>query len=100
MPVFFGGVPAHFRLEPTGELSKAVMAYLDHRLGERAEPTAEQTKLIADYLNYYICAPCWEFDKDIAERLHTLRVQSQTLATCDEIAAWIRACLDLGIDPL
>lgn len=103
MPMFYStplGGPVYWRDDLTGKLPGAITACLDYLIEEGAEPTAEQIKLVVDYLNYYICAPCWELAEELAEELHALRVRSQTLATCDEIAAWIRACLDIGIDPL
>lgn len=105
-----GGIPVYWRDEITGQLPAAVDAYLSHRCGG-AEPSVAQITFLIDYLRHYVCAPCWSSvardaresgEGELAVLLVSLRkdICEGRVKTSDEIAAWIRRALSLGLDPL
>lgn len=104
------GGPLRWQDDQSGVLPAAVMAYVGYRIGEDPEPTAEQLALVIDYLIHYICAPCWNQsaqasldagdDSLAAELIQLLDIVEDRVTTCDQIDAWIKRCLAIGIDPL
>jgi len=101
IPAFYPqGLPLYWRDEESGQLAKAVNAYLDNRL-HGTTVTDEQIELVRDYLVHYIDAPCWDSDDpEMQADLQTLRLSARELDSATEISEWIFKGLDLGLDPL
>lgn len=90
------GTPLYWRNEQSGELSAAILAYLNHRIEPTSQPpTPAQLSLVIDYLRYVIYAPCWR-----GQGIAVLRERVHTLQTSEDIHGWIGAALPEGIDPL
>lgn len=94
------GAPLYWRHETSGQLAQAVDAFLTHRCKEGPEPTTAQIRLLADYLEHWAKAPCWRFDDEDQKTIESLRQSAQHLLTSDQIAKWLHAALQLGLDPL
>lgn len=107
------GTPLYWRDEVSGQLSKAVKAYLDNRV-EGRPITNGQIALLRDYLAYWVNAPCWDHQADeftdeilqltsmeeLMPELSQLRSSVQHLKTAADIDKWIHEALDIGMDPL
>jgi hypothetical protein len=94
------GLPYYWRNDITGELIEAISVYLDNRLNKNAPSlTPDQLTLIKAYFVHYINAPCWD-DPFFEAELHALRESVQTLASADDLAAFIHSALRIGLDPL
>jgi hypothetical protein len=92
------GLPFYWQDEVTGELPRAVRAYLDHVVD--GEPiTDKQLALLRDYLDHWVCAPCWDSPVLEAELRH-LRGSIRHLTSVAEIGDWIHQALEIGMDPL
>jgi len=74
-----------------------MLAYFEHK----AAP--EQFGLVREYGEYYIHAPCWDWNPHLTEEgkqeLAQVRASIKTVKTEQELEDWTIACLDLGIDP-
>jgi hypothetical protein len=105
------GLPLRWLDDVTGDLPRAVNEYLDNRID--GHPITDQNlSLVIDYLVHVICAPCWnesarlavaEGDETLAAELIQLRLDiavHETVKTPEQVAAWIRRCVAIGIDPL
>jgi hypothetical protein len=92
------GLPFYWEDEVSGELRKAVHAYLDHAIDGKPF-TAPQIELVRDYLQHWINAPCWDAPAFEAE-LKDLRETVRTLRTAESIHDWIHKALEIGMDPL
>jgi hypothetical protein len=105
------GLPLRWQDDVSGDLPRAVNQYLDNRIHGRPI-TDPNLSFVIDYLVHVICAPCWnesarravaEGDETLAADLIQLRLDiavHETIKTPDQIAAWIRRCVEIGIDPL
>lgn len=100
MPKFYVppfGTPVYWRDEQSGVLVAAIEAYMDSRIIRKGpQPTAEQIELIRDFFLYFIKAPCWASGFE----MNALIKQAEKIQTGDDIAEWIHAALEIGIDPL
>lgn len=100
------GTPFYWRDEQSGELGSAVLAYTGFMAGMVRGVSPGELELVADYCRYYIAAPCWmqsAWEHGNAEAIATVQRLfdlAQTLTTAQDIATWIRACLEIGLDPL
>ena len=98
------GLPLRWQDDQTGELPKAVWAYLNHGAGKTKEPpTEEQLSVMKDYLAYYIKAPCWKGparEGGTEGDLNAAILKIDLAMTHKDIRDFIFACLDMGIDPL
>jgi len=97
------GLPLRWQDDQTGELPKAVWAYLNHGAGKVKEPpTEEQLSTLKDYLAYYIKAPCWMHNaaEGMEAELKAAILKIDLAVTHKDIRDFIYACLDMGIDPL
>ena len=101
IPAFYPqGLPLYWRDEESGQLAKAVNAYLDNRL-HGTTVTDEQIGLVRDYFVHYIDAPCWDSDDpDIQAYLQNLRTSARELDSATKISEWIVKALDICLDPL
>ena len=93
------GLPFSWRDEQSGELARAVMAYLEHCTDNRTVTDA-QIVLVRDYLQYYVSAPCWDHTGGFQSELKHLRSTIRDCQTATEIHDWIHQALDIGMDPL
>ena len=84
----FGG-PHYWMDEETGELARAVEAYLNRR------ECADQLALVIDYCRYWVEAPCWK-----GPAVESLRRRIRQVRTRQELAAWLADAVAEGIDPL
>ncbi len=101
-----GAGPLHWGNEQGGLLKQAMLAFFIHgadAVGAVKEITPEQLELVREYGEYYLNAPCWDYnphnDEEIWAKLAELREQIKKATTFEEINQWIRQCLDIGIDP-
>lgn len=98
------GLPLRWQDEQSGELSKAVWAYINHGAGKtKTPPTPEELATLKDYLAYYIKAPCWMAnaqDPGMEADLKAAILKIDLVVTYEDIRDFIYACLHLGIDPL
>lgn len=92
------GLPLNWRDGVSGELAKAVEAYLDNRI-DGTTITDDQVTMLREYICHYINAPCWgcpEFDSELRD----LRASAPELDSATEISEWISKALEIGLDPL
>src|ERR1700693_341084 len=81
------GVPSYWRNGVSGELHKAVHAYLNHMVD--GEPlTQAQLELVRNYLEHWIGAPCWDMSPATDEDSPTLW---QTMAEAQPAAKAVEA---------
>jgi len=98
-PLFDGGPdgPLRWQDDVTGFLPAAMLAYFEHKA------TPEQFSLVCEYGEYYIHAPCWDWNPHLTEEgkqeLAQVRNQIKSVTTEQDLSQWMYACLDLGIDP-
>lgn len=97
-------LPLNWRNETSGQLSRAVEAYLDNRV-EGTPINVLAIEVVRDYLIHYIHAPCWTKnldaeDEDGARILGELRFEAMHLASPDAIGQWIGKAMQIGLDPL
>lgn len=89
--------PVRWQDDTTGILPTAMLAYFEKK------QTSEQFDLVREYGEYYINAPCWDWNPHLTEEgkaeLEQVRSQIKTVKTEQDMLDWIHACLDLGIDP-
>lgn len=99
MPPFyrppFGG-PLRWQDDTSGELPRAVKAFFKHQCV--ASLSATHLELVRDYCEYYINAPCW-FSEHMETEFAQLRARIKTVASADELNAWLHDALGVGIDP-
>lgn len=89
------GIPLYWRDEQSGELPRAVEAYIAFMGANGPALSKQQLELVIDYLRYFINAPCWAgFSK-----LAMLRVRATRLKTVDDVDKFIQAALNIGLDP-
>lgn len=102
--VYPDGGPLYFMNDTSGQLPTAVLAFMTYG----SDPThstlsARHLEMVREYGEYWIHAPCWdanpEHDEQSRRHLADLRKQIQDATTFEEVDAWIRACLEIGIDP-
>jgi hypothetical protein len=101
MPQFYRaplGLPFYWRDEISGELTRAVMAYLNWGVNGQ-QITEDQVELVADYLSYWVNAPCWD-QETFEEEIAALRAGATKLKTPEGINAWIHKALEIAADPL
>jgi hypothetical protein len=89
------GIPLYWMDEQSGELKNAINAYLDHQI-KGAAVTDGQIELIRDFLEYYVNAPCWQGEEELAY----LRLAVREVRSAKAIAEWIDKAKALGMDPL
>ncbi len=92
------GLPFYWEDEVSGELRKAIHAYLDHAVDGKPFTDA-QLELMRDYLEHWVSAPCWD-NEAFETELSKLRADVRTLRTSEQIHDWIHEALDIGMDPL
>lgn len=97
-------LPLNWRNETSGQLARAVDAYLDNRV-VGTEISVLAVEVVRDYLIHYIHAPCWTRnfepeDLDGVRILTELRYEAMHLDSPDAIGAWIRKGMEIGLDPL
>jgi hypothetical protein len=92
------GLPLRWQDEQSGELSRAIEAYLDNRISGETVTDAQIT-LVRDYIVYYIDAPCWN-QEEFVDELRGLRSSARELDSATEISEWIGKAMDIGLDPL
>lgn len=92
------GLPLNWRDEISGELPKAVSAYLDNRIDGK-KMSFFHTNLVCDYMRHYINAPCWD-NPEFTDELLALRDLAKRLSSPQEVADWIRKAMEIGLDPL
>ena len=107
LPLIYGfmGQPLNHYAEQTGFAKAAVMAYYDNRI-EGTPIADEHLQFVISYLRHCIHAPIYlspqffpdgnYFEPEIME----LRELSMKLATADDVAAYIRQAMEIGMDPL
>jgi hypothetical protein len=99
-PMFEGGPrgPLRWQDDMSGELSAAMLAFFEGK-----GLTSEQFNLVREYGEYYINAPCWDWNPHLTEEgkeeLAQLRSYIKRAGTRGELNIWIAMCLDIGIDP-
>lgn len=98
---FAQGTPLHWRDDVTGTTQQAIMAYLEQNA------TAEQIALVIAYVQHHIHAPCWlesspysHVDEEMATAIRALRARSLTLVSATDVNQYIRAAMEIGLDPL
>ena len=84
----YGG-PFYWMSEQSGELARAVKAYLAGR--EHPQDLA----LVIDYCRYWIDAPAWR-----GPMIESLRRRIREVRTRQELSAWLKDAVAEGIDPL
>ena len=98
------GLPLNWRDDQSGRLPAAVRAYISSRVEGGTALASSELALVRDYCDHYINAPCWTAtvadDEEAAERLSAARSNITAVTTADELSAWIRQVLALGMDPL
>lgn len=99
-PMFEGGPrgPLRWQDDVTGKLPAAMLAFFEDK-----GLTSEQFSLVREYGEYYINAPCWDWNPHLTEdgrqELVNLRSRIQIIGTKRELMDWVERCLDMGIDP-
>lgn len=93
------GLPLCWQDEQSGVLRAAVLAVMDYALHRTPDLGIGQLELVRGYCQYYVHAPCWEFDGQTPE-LEELRERIVGVQTFSELDKWIHDCLDVGLDPL
>ena len=102
--------PLYWRDEQSGNLPEAIEAYfepytLDNLEGNRVIPklSDRHLQLIRQYLVYYIKAPCWRnnphADSEEFVYLNKLTEQAQSIQSREDIGAFVRGCMEIGLDP-
>jgi len=94
------GLPFFWRDEVSGILELAVTAYLGYRCNTGPEPTPDQVSLLREYFRHWINAPCWSENEGFEEEMAHLKSSIDGLTSCDQLAAWIKEALEIGLDPL
>lgn len=94
------GLPWDWQDDETGDVPRAVWAYLGYKAAEPPKPERRQIDLLRDYLIHYIEAPCWEKPGGVTPELADLRRRAQEIRSIEDIDAFIQGCLEIGIDPL
>jgi hypothetical protein len=89
------GVPIRWNNEQSGELKRAVGAYLC-----KTDMTARQLAVMREYLDYYISAPCWDDPSGFDVELRSLRSKVKILSCRIAIERWIKEALEIALDPL
>ncbi len=98
-PMFEGGPrgPLRWQDDVTGILPTAMLAFFE----DAANP--EQLALVREYGEYYINAPCWDWNPSLMEEgkeeLAQVRSCIKTAHTKQELMDWVDLCMDMGIDP-
>jgi hypothetical protein len=101
MPNFYRpplNLPFNWHDEVSGELPRAVAAYLDNRI-DGSPLTYAQIVLLREYLVHYIDAPCWD-NPEFANELLDLRKSAREIESAGDIAEWVLKGMDIGLDPL
>lgn len=86
------GSPLYWRDEESGDLARAMKAFVAH--SETMEST--DLALVIAYFRYYILAPCWQGGGEIG----ILREEAHLMQTAEQVHAWIGHCMASGIDPI
>jgi hypothetical protein len=90
--------PLRWQDDVTGELPTAMMAFFKYN-----SLTYDHLALVREYGEYYINAPCWDWNPNLTEEgkqeLAHLRSLIKEVKTKREIMGWVHQCLDIGIDP-
>jgi hypothetical protein len=84
-----------FRWQDSRVYSMAIRQYLDHRT-IHTDLVPDALEAVIAYMNHYIFASCWTK----TPKLLNLRLRADALATVEDIDAFIKACLEIGVDPL
>lgn len=92
-------IPLRWQDEVTGLLRAAIMAVLEQRGTNGPKVTGAHIALVRDYCEYYLLAPGWKTD-GAEEEFARLRVQVKSITTFQELDAWLKSALLVGIDPL
>jgi hypothetical protein len=91
--------PKYWRDETGGELVPAMERYI-----KRKDLSLRDLVLIRAYLRQWIESPAWDLnphsDEHSAANLKLLRESATKLFRRADIEEWIRAALEIGIDPL
>ncbi len=89
--------PLRWYDDVTGVLPTAMLAFFEDNA------TPKQLLLVREYGEYYINAPCWDWNPDLTEEgkkeLAQVRAHIKTAHTKQELMDWVDMCLDMGIDP-
>lgn len=100
-PMFEGGPrgPLRWQDDVSGILPAAMLAFFEDK-----GMNPDQFYLVREYGQYYINAPCWDWNPHLDEEgkaeLAALRERIKAVRSKHELMAWVDACLDMGIDPL
>lgn len=94
-----GALPPYWRNEQSGKLQPAIVALIEHGGAPHVypPPTPEQVALVAQYLQLHINAPCWQEANGEISALRRSAAQIKTWQDCHD---WLKAALEIGIDPL
>jgi hypothetical protein len=91
--------PGYWMDETGGQLAPAVERYLTND-----ELRNGDIPLIKVYLRQWINSPAWDnnphLDADGVRELSDLRSSVETIATREDIDAWLKIAIDKGLDPL
>ncbi len=89
--------PLRWQDEMSGILPTAMLAFFEDKA------TPEQLSLAREYGEYYINAPCWDWNPRLTEEgkeeLAQVRSRIKVVKTKQELMDWVDLCMDMGIDP-
>jgi hypothetical protein len=92
--------PKYWKDEVSGRLAAAVRSYLDNP----DAMTLREITYIRAYVSQWIQSPVWDMnphaDADSRAGLAVLRAGVGAITNARDIAAWIRAATEAGLDPL
>lgn len=92
-PASFPG-PRYWKFETSGELAKAVAAYLDHAR-DRKPVTIADVRLLRAYFVQWIENPFWQ-----GCGLEELRDDARLIDNLADVHRWVRKAVAFGADPL
>ncbi len=108
LPFSTSGLPYYWMHEQSGQLQKAIIAYINSFASESGKQIFEANKakyiaLIGQYLKLHLQAPCWkenaEGDQNIIDYIDSLIIEAENVRAREDIAKLTDRCLDIGIDP-
>lgn len=106
IPRIYGamGQPLSWHNERSGVGRTAVLSYLDNRI-DGSPIVVEHLHFVIQYIQHYIHAPIWleaypMGEQFFAAEVVALREKADAMKTPDDIAAWIKLAMQIGLDPL
>lgn len=91
------GIPLNWRMEESGQIKDAVLAFYNHVTNKgNSPPNEHQIFLLKCYIEHYINAPCW---LDIDCMLTQLKKEVRQLDSVERISLWLEKAMNIGLDP-